>query len=87
MSEQGPAPVKRGFDLTFNLGHVIILVGACVGFVGSHYLTDYRLAALERQNSTVQAKLDGFATLLINAAVTDQRMKDLERRLDIAERR
>lgn len=78
MSDNGQ-PRPR-FDLTLNLGHVIILLTALVGFVGSHYLTDWRLGTLEK-------KLDGFSGLLIDAAVHAQRMRDLERRIEWVERR
>jgi len=86
MSDPGPNP-KRGFDLTFNLGHVIIIASTAVGIVGSHYVADYRLAALERQNAAIEAKLDRFTLLIIDAAVTAQRLKEVERRLDLAEKR
>ncbi len=86
MSDAGP-PGRRSFDLTVNLGHVIIIVSTVVGIVGSHYVSDYRLAALERQAGTIEAKLDRFTALIIDAAVTAQRLKELERRLDLAEKR
>lgn len=71
---------KPRFDLTLNLGHVIILATALVGFVASHYLIDYRLGTLEK-------KLDNLSPLLIDAAVHAQRMRDLERRIEWVERR
>jgi hypothetical protein len=80
MTETTVTPPKRGFDLTLNLGHVIILATACVGFVGSHYLTDWRLSTLEK-------KLDSFSGLLIDGAVTAQRLRELERRIEFVERR
>ena len=86
MSDPGP-PGKRGFDLTVNLGHVIIIVSTCAGIAGSHYVSDYRLAALERQVGAIETKLDRFTALVIDAAVTAQRLKELERRLDLAEKR
>ena len=87
MSEQGPAPVKRGFDLTVNLGHVIIIVGIATGMVGSYYVTGFRLDEATRKIEKIDAKIDGFSKLLIDAAVAEQRMKDIERRLAIAEHR
>jgi len=86
MSDLTP-PGKRGFDLTVNLGHVIIIASTIVGIVGSHYVSDYRLAALERQVGTIETKLDRFTALVIEAAVTAQRLKEVERRLDLAEKR
>jgi len=88
----GPAspekpPVKRGFDLTINLGHLVIIASTVVGIVGSHYVADYRLAALERQVTTIEAKLDRFTVLIIESAVTAQRVKELERRVDLIEKR
>jgi uncharacterized membrane protein YeaQ/YmgE (transglycosylase-associated protein family) len=67
-------------DMTVNLGHIIIIVGALAGFVGSHYLTDFRMGVIEK-------KLDGFSGLLIDAAVTAQRIRELERRIEFVERR
>ena len=76
MSEQQ----KPRFDLTFNLGHVIIIVTALGGFIGSHYLNGYRMTEMEH-------KLDRLSGLLIDAAVTTERIKGLERRLEFVERR
>jgi hypothetical protein len=73
-------PDRPRFELTFNLGHAIIIATALAGFVGSHYLTDYRLTAVER-------KLDSLSGLLIEAAVTAERVKGLERRIEFVERR
>lgn len=87
MTDPGLPPHKRGFDLTFNLGHAIIIATGIVGLIGSHYLSDYRLAALERQSASIQFKIDGFAGLLIDNAVTAQRVKEMERRLELVERK
>lgn len=74
------------FDLTINLGHVVILCAALFGFVGSLYVGAYRQTAIEEKVTSIERKLDAFSALLISAAVTEQKMKELERRLDLAER-
>jgi hypothetical protein len=87
VSEHGVRPTKFGLDLTFNLGHVIIIVGSLVGFVASNYLSDYKLNALQAEVATMRAKLDGFTILLTSAAVAEYRFKELERRVEFVERR
>lgn len=84
MSEQ--SPLRRNFDLTVNLGHVIIIVTGVAAFVGSYYVSEHRQSSLERQVTTIEAKLDRFTTVLIDAAVTAQKIREIERRLDLAER-
>lgn len=81
-----PSPPKR-FDMTFNFGHVLILLTVVSGLVGSYYVSGFRLDTLERKADRIDAKLDGFTATLIEAAVAKQRLQDIERRLDVAERR
>ena len=72
--------MKPRFDPTINLGHVISLGGVIVVVTGSLYLTDYRLNALEKNVATL-------STVVIQAARTDERLKDHGRRLDLLERK
>ncbi len=72
--------MKPRFDPTINLGHVISLGGVIVVVTGSLYLTDYRLNALEKN-------VEKLSTVVIQAARTDERLKDHARRLDQLERR
>jgi len=53
---------------------MIVVVG------GSLYLTDYRLNAVEKN-------VEKLSTVVIQAARTDERLKDHDRRLDMLERR
>jgi hypothetical protein len=54
--------------------------GGDVIVTGSLYLTDYRLNALEKN-------VEKLSTVVIQAARTDERLKDHDRRLDSLERR
>lgn len=72
--------MKPRFDPTINLGHIISLGGAMVVVAGSLYLTDYRLTTLERN-------VEKLSVVVIQAARTDERLKDHDRRLDSLERR
>lgn len=68
------------FDPTINLGHLISLCGVVLVVTGSLYLTDYRLNALEKN-------VEKLSTVVIESARTDERLKDLARRLELVERR
>ena len=68
------------FDPTINLGHLISLAGVILVVSGSLYLTDYRLSALEKN-------VEKLSTVVIESARTDERLKDLARRLELLERR
>ncbi len=68
------------FDPTITLGNLISLGGAGIAVVGSIYVTDYRLNALEKN-------VDKLSTVVIEAARSDERIKDMGRRLDNLERR
>lgn len=78
---------KPRFDLTLNLGHVIILVGALVGFVSSSYRTDGQLAGLQAQVATLQTDVRGLSSLLVENATTRAELRALERRVEFMERR
>jgi hypothetical protein len=66
------------FDPTINLGHLISLGGVVIVVAASLYLTDYRLNALEKN-------VEKLSTVVIQAARTDERLKDFGRRLDLLE--
>jgi hypothetical protein len=68
------------FDPTINLGHLISLGGVTIVVIGSLYLTDYRLSAVEKN-------VEKLSTVIIETARTDERVKDYGRRLDALERR
>lgn len=68
------------FDPTINLGHLISLGGVIVVVGASLYLTDYRLNALEKN-------VEKLSIVVVQAARTDERLKDFGRRLDLLERR
>ena len=68
------------FDPTINLGHLISLAGMMLVVAGSLYLTDYRLNALEKN-------VEKLSTVVIQAARTDERLKDHDRRLEHLERK
>ena len=72
--------MKPRFDPTINLGHIISLGGVIVVVAGGLYLTDYRLNALEKN-------VEKLSTVVIQAARTDERLKDHDRRLDMLERK
>jgi hypothetical protein len=72
--------MKPRFDPTINLGHIISLGGVMVIVAGSLYLTDYRLNALEKN-------VEKLSTVVIQAARTDERLKEHDRRLEKLERR
>jgi hypothetical protein len=82
-----PAHRRRGFDLTVNLGHVIIIAITVAGVVGTYYVNNWRLDALEQRAARIEAKLDGFANTVIQSAVTAQRLQDYDQRLAAVERR
>jgi hypothetical protein len=76
-----PTPPRRGPDLTINLGHILIIGFTACGLIGSHYVNDYRLTALERQGARIEAKLDGFNATVIEAAILKSKVEQLERRM------
>jgi hypothetical protein len=87
MTESETTPPRRGLDLTFNIGHLLVIVTVIAGLVGSHYVSGYRLDLLEKKFDRVEAKLDGFAPLITSAALAEHRLGELERRLAQMERR
>jgi len=67
------------FDSTINLGHLITLGVVIAAAIGNHWLSDYRLAALERQ----MARL---SEVVIAQAVTAERLNGLALRIERLER-
>lgn len=63
------------FDPTINLGHLISLGGVTVVVAGSIYLADFRLKALEDNVRELR-------TVVIQAARTEEQIKEHGRRLD-----
>ena len=68
------------FDPTINLGHIISLGSIIVIVVGSLYLTDYRLKAVEESVRELKS-------VVVQAARTEQQIMDHSRRLDRLESR
>lgn len=73
-------PPSPKFDPSFNLGHVLMLVGFLVTAAGQWYLTDYRLSKVEEQ-------IKGLSTVVIEYARVDERIKAQDQRIDRLERR
>ena len=68
------------FDPTINLGHLISLTGVTIVVAGSLYLTDYRLNGLEKN-------VEKLSVIVIESARSDERMKDVLRRVEVLERK
>lgn len=81
------APARRGFDFTISVTHIITFVVIFCGVVGFAYRGEQQLSALDQRTARIENKIDKFTDTIIDAAVLKERLKDLERRLDIAESR
>ena len=68
------------FGPTINLGHLISLTGVTIVVAGSLYLTDYRLNGLEKN-------VEKLSVIVIESARSDERMKDVLRRVEVLERK
>lgn len=87
MADPSVQPPKPRFDMTANLSTALVIGTMIVGLVGSYTLSGYRLDALEKKSDRIEAKIDGLKPMEINAAVVEQRLRDFERRLSLAEHR
>lgn len=68
-------PTKPHFDGTINLGHIISILAVVVSIAGGWYVFDHRLTSVERQ-------LEKLSTVIIEAVRIDERLKNIDRRLD-----
>lgn len=74
------------FDPTINLGHVFTFLGYLLVAFGAYYGMKTELGTVTLRLEVVEKQIDKLATILVTDARQDERMGQIERRVDKLER-
>jgi len=86
MSPETNAARKPRFDPTVNLGHVMTFLGFMLAGIGAYYGARMELSAIGLRIGVVERQIDKLATILVTDARQDERMSQIERRVERIER-
>lgn len=74
------------FDPTINLGHIFTFLGYLVVAAGAYYGMRAELGTVTLRLEVVEKQIDKMASVVVQGARQDERMNQIERRLDKIER-
>ncbi len=74
------------FDPTVNLGHVFTFLGYLIVAFGAYYGMKSELGIVTLRLEVVERQIDKLATILVTDARQDERMGQIEKRVDKLER-